>query len=375
MHKPVAIFSLCLLGSSTCSPRDELDLSDVEVPTSAALTAGAQVLFVVGNTTLSAADAAVRSRLQALGATVIVMSATAAQSGDASGKALVVISDSVASGNVNTKFRDTPVAVMCMENALYDDMGMTGATSGTNFGATGGQTQLTLVAVSHPLAAGLDIPTTSSAQTYAWGVPGSAADRIATLDGNPTRAVVFAYRQGQPMVAGTAPGRRLGFFPAASAPTALTTQGWKLFDNAVDWLTVACTSNSECPSPPQGTGVCGNGVCSVQCNVGFHLCGSSCVANNSPGSCGSSCTACPPAQNGTATCNAGTCGFVCNPGFHLCGSSCVPISPSSCGPSCVVCPPVQHGAPTCNGGTCGVACNTGFHNCSGTCFPNSSSCP
>ena len=256
------------------------------------LTAGAQVLFVVGSATLSPGDAALQARLQGLQAVVVVRPATAAQTADANGKALVVISDSVASADVNTKFRDTTTPVLCLENALFDDMRMTGTTSGTDFGSTTLQTEVTLTAVSHPIAAGLNVPVVTSTQTFAWGLAGPSATKIATLAGDANRAVVFAYDSGAPMVGGTAPARRVGFFATGAAATAFTPQGKKLFDNAVQWLT------------PTG------------CNVGFHLCGGVCASDTSVTSCGSSCAVCPASPNATATCNGTACTLACNVGFQ-----------------------------------------------------------
>ena len=293
---------------TTCADQEGTDFGS----SNSSLVTGSQVLLVVGNTTLSSSDAALRTRLQSLNGTVVVESATAARAADATGKALVVISDTVGSGDVNTKFRDTPVPVLCLEAAVFDDMRLTGTVSGTDFGTTSGQRQLTLVASSTV------VTVVSSAQTFAWGVPSSAATRIAVLTGNPNHAAVFQYDKGQTMVGGIAPGRRVGFFAISPAPTVLTAAGWSLFDNAVQWLTT-------CPS-------------------GFHSCSGLCVSNTSVATCGtSSCTACVAPANSTPTCNGLACGFVCNAGFRACGVNACISAASCCTPS--DCPA---GRPICN---------------------------
>jgi hypothetical protein len=200
-----------------------------------ALTAGSAVLFVVGNTTLSAGDAAIRTRLQGLGATVTLRSATAATSADAQGKALIVISESVTSGDVNTKFRDSAVPVVCLEPALFDDFRLAGAVDGADYGTSTNQTELELTAISHPLAAGLTVPISSAAGTFAWGRPAAGAIGIGKIVGSSDRMGIFAFDTGQALTSGVAPARRVGWVATASLPTTLTKQGWQLFDAAVNW--------------------------------------------------------------------------------------------------------------------------------------------
>ena len=130
-------------------------------------------LLVAGSTTLTAADTAVRSRLQAGGHTVVVRSGTGATTADAAGKALVLVSSTVTSGNVDTKFRAVVNPVLTWESSLFDDLGMTGTASGTDFGTLTSQTDLDIVTAAHPLAAGLSgrVVAVSSPQAFSWGRP------------------------------------------------------------------------------------------------------------------------------------------------------------------------------------------------------------
>ena len=54
----------------------------------------------------------------------------------------MLVSSTVTSGNVNTKFRTVVNPVLTWESTLFDDLGMTG-TSGTDFGTLSGQTRWT----------------------------------------------------------------------------------------------------------------------------------------------------------------------------------------------------------------------------------------
>ena len=196
------------------------------------------VLLVASSTTLGAGDAAVRNRLQASGHTVVVRTGTGATTADAAGKALVLVSSTVTSADVNTKFRTVVNPVLTWESALLDDLGMTG-TSGTEFGTLSGQTQVDIVAPAHPLAAGLSgrVTVTSSAQTFTWGRPNGNAALVARPAGDTTRAVIFGYAKGAAMPGLAAPGRRVGFFVENGTASALTTAGGSLFDAAVRWAT------------------------------------------------------------------------------------------------------------------------------------------
>jgi hypothetical protein len=196
-------------------------------------------LFVTNSTTLVAGDAAVRTRLESLGYNVTVKDAPNAQGTDATGKALVLVSSTVTSGDVNTKFRAVTVPVVVWESGIFDDMGMTGTVSGTDFGTTTSQTQVNVVGSSHPMAAGLSgLVTTSASSTYSWGVPSSSAAKVATISGSTTRYAMFGYDVGAAMPGLAAPARRVGLFFSDSTPTSLTANGWTLFDASIRWASV-----------------------------------------------------------------------------------------------------------------------------------------
>jgi len=193
-------------------------------------------LFVVGSTTLSSVDSAINTRLQNLGFTVVVKSATAATSADATGKRVVVISDSVTPTDVNTKFRTVSVPVMTLDPQLFDDMGMCATTTG-NFGTTTAQKNVTITNASHPMAAGLSgtVQVTTANTTFGWGKINANGIKIATLTTDTTKATSFGYEANAVMPGLTAPRRRVGLFYTASSAS-LTANGGLLFDAAVKWV-------------------------------------------------------------------------------------------------------------------------------------------
>ncbi len=193
-------------------------------------------LLVVGNATLNAGDQAVSNRLLSLGYTVTVKAAAASVAGDAAGKNLIAISSTVASADVNTKFRATAVGVINWEQALQDDFGMISTVAGSG-GTTTGQTKVQISATAHAISAGLTgtQTVTTAAGDYAWGKPNANAASVATQVGDATKVPVYAYEKGAAMVGLTAPGRRVQLFLTDVTAGSLTTSGWTLFDNAVKW--------------------------------------------------------------------------------------------------------------------------------------------
>jgi murein DD-endopeptidase MepM/ murein hydrolase activator NlpD len=193
------------------------------------------VLYVAGSTSLNSADTALRNRLQLLGFTVQVKSASSAVTADANGKALVVVSSTVSPSSVNTKFRNVAVPVLTWESEIYDDMGMTPTASG-NFGAQSSQKQGSVLTPSSPLAAAVTGTQnlTSSTGTFNWGKPSSSA-RVVTLTSDATKTLIFGYSAGAAMPGLSAPARRVGFFLGDTNATSLTAFGWAFFDRAVAW--------------------------------------------------------------------------------------------------------------------------------------------
>ncbi|MEM8960140.1 MAG: PKD domain-containing protein [Acidobacteriota bacterium] len=195
------------------------------------------VLLITGAVPPGPADTAVQTRLESLGYVVDVIQAAASTTADATGKALVAISSTVNSNQVNTKFRDVPVPVLTWEAWLYDDMGMTPAGRGTGYNVIANQVSITISDPSHPLAAGLSgavsfVPGTTSLR---WGAPVAGSEIAATLSGDPSKATVFGFDTGAQLLGLTAPARRVGvpFFDESAA--SFTGDGWALFDAAVAW--------------------------------------------------------------------------------------------------------------------------------------------
>lgn len=202
-------------------------------PTATA-TSGGNVLYVVA-LPISTADAVIRDRIISKGFTVTVMDDDAVQSTDASGKLLVVVSSSVTSTSVNTKFRNVTVPVLTWESGIMDDLNM----SNTTIGTQNNQNQVAISNSAHAMAAGLTVgnhTVTTSNQLFSYGTPNTNAIVIASLTGNSSRKIIFGYQTGAGMYnSQNAPARRVAFFMENNAPSALNGTGFALFDAALNW--------------------------------------------------------------------------------------------------------------------------------------------
>ena len=199
--------------------------------------ASGDALFVVGQVPVTSGDASVMSRLQSLGHAVTVVADAASTASSANGKDLVVISESVNSGNVGNKFNLVAVPVVVFEPWVYDNLGLTGTVAATDYGFTQSQTQLRMTGT-HPLTAGLtgNVTVGSSASSFSWGIPGAAAVVAATLRNDASRPTIFAYEAGAQLANGlTAPARRVALYPNTGTTTRWNANGQNLFSAAVQW--------------------------------------------------------------------------------------------------------------------------------------------
>lgn len=200
-----------------------------------------QALLVVSNNapSLNAADTAVIARLESLGWQVWVVGALESETSDGDAKQLIVVSSTIPSGDVADKFQMSPVPLINWEQALQDNLLMTGDSGGIDRDSIDDQTQLEIVNAAHPLAAGLSggvVTVATAPSSFSWGFPADSALEIAQVPGDPTRFPIYAYETGAALIDGTAaPARRVNFMLTDDAFLNLNEDGLNLFDAAVVW--------------------------------------------------------------------------------------------------------------------------------------------
>lgn len=212
------------------------------------------ILFVTGADPTPLRDQLLIDYLTKLGYTVTVRTDQAVLTDDAVGKNLVIISESILSRYVNTKFRDVAIPVITWEGWLLDDMQMTGPTLDVDYGKILLEKQIRIVNPNHPLAGGLSgiVQTTfvkdQVDSTFHWGVPNANAIVIAKPLVPGPYAHIFAYEKGAQMVGMAAPARRIFIHNATGYN--LTSAGWTIFAAAVNWaLNCATTQPTLTPTP------------------------------------------------------------------------------------------------------------------------------
>jgi len=214
------------------------NLGVMTTSTSVNITVSPSALLVAGSTTLNTAETAVKTRLQNLGYVVTVKDAKSSVAGDASGKTVVVISSTSTSNNLGTKFTNVTVPVVIWQPLSFADLGMV-PTGNSNRGTTTSQTQVKIILPTHALAGGLTGTQTvvTASGTFSWGKPNANAASVATLASDTTKIIIFGYTQGASMPGLVAPARRVGLFMSDTTAASFNTNGWTLFDAAINWAT------------------------------------------------------------------------------------------------------------------------------------------
>jgi|GEM_PF-1218783 len=205
-------------------------------------------LLIAGRDPLKSSDAKIKERLEILGYQVTAINDDDCTPEDSNGKDLVIISATVIPTRIKQKYLDLAKPIVLCESSIYDDMKMTGTKSNVDYGRLEGN-RLEIVNSTHPLSAGLTgtIPVYSSDYRLNFCKPYDQATIIASAVDDPEKAVIFTYEPGAMMGNEfAAPALRIGFFLYDDGPDVLTTDGWALFDAAVDYAqtTVAALENA-----------------------------------------------------------------------------------------------------------------------------------
>jgi len=183
-------------------------------------------------------DDRIKSHLESMGYEVALID-QAEPASSAATSDLVIISSTVSAQAIGGKHADIGVPLLTWENDLLDDLRFTGRHKGVDFGEVDGEHYIWIVNAPHPLAAGLP-PGINSVyrkdQPMGWGRPGLGASIIATMPGQPDRAILFGYEKGATMDYDfIAPARRVMLFLDNRTFPHLKENGTKLFEAAIRW--------------------------------------------------------------------------------------------------------------------------------------------
>ena len=214
-------------------PPAEPDAGAPDAPPSAGPMA---YLIVADPTAMAATDIKLKTMLEGKGFTVM-LGDDDGLGAQANGSNLVVLSATVASEKITTKYRDTPIPTLVLEPGLFDDMMMTGTAAMKDFG----EDNATQVAIAgdHALAAQLkgNVTVVAAATKLGWGKPAATAVKVASLGGAAAKTAIFGYDKSVVMMPPfVAPARRVGLFVTVTAAANLNPDGDKLLAAAIGWL-------------------------------------------------------------------------------------------------------------------------------------------
>lgn len=195
-------------------------------------------LFVVASLSLNSGDNAIQSRLVERGFAVALVTDVGVASDPTITQDVVVISRTVLSTNLGTALRTTARPVLVSEPYLLGEMGMVDGTS-SSYGVSSKSSSVVVDSAAGALAAGLSgsVVTFSSSQELNYGVPSAQAITVASVPNRSTQWAEFAYDTGAQMPGLAAPARRVSFFFTETSPAYANSDGWRLFDAALAWLT------------------------------------------------------------------------------------------------------------------------------------------
>jgi hypothetical protein len=195
-------------------------------------------MVVRGAGPATAGDMVMLARLAARGIQTTLFSDATVTAAMVASMDLIVISSSAESAPLGTKLRDVAIPILCVENGQYRNQGMTGTSSGTNWGEETNQIAVTILPGASALVGSATGNVTLSrvAGPLGWGLPAAGAVKGATVVGNANRSAIFGYAKGGQMVGMVAPARRAGFAIREVLAANLTPDGIALFDAVLDWV-------------------------------------------------------------------------------------------------------------------------------------------
>ncbi|HKZ73201.1 MAG TPA: hypothetical protein VJ011_04005 [Steroidobacteraceae bacterium] len=179
----------------------------------------------------------IQKHLESLGFAVTMAGNEDDPASMADGHDIVVIAATIRANRMLGRYKHVTIPVVNLENDILDDMSMTPKRRHVDFGEVEGRT-FSIVNAAHPLAAAASetVQAFRSDTAVGFGRPGRGASIIATVPGDPDKAVYFAYEKGATMDYDfLAPARRVYFPIDFDSFDRLTDSGLSLFDAALFW--------------------------------------------------------------------------------------------------------------------------------------------
>ena len=214
------------------------------------------VLMVTGDQTYTAADTDLDNALTARGYNVTPMPDDVVQGSNAECAGLIVVSPSVDAADLNFKLREIAVPTLVLEDSSFVYFNMTNGSAGIDYGTEASEQEIELIEdpalpTAHPISQlgftqGDLLEVHGSGDLTQWGEPRRDGVTILSVDGDPAKATVFAYEQGNTMPGLLiAPERRVGGWLDVNTLGNPGTETDTILDRMLCWLSRNCPSDRE----------------------------------------------------------------------------------------------------------------------------------
>ncbi len=220
-------------------------------------------LFVYGNSSMNAGDAAIAQRLSAQGYHVTSIRDNQVATSHGSGKSLIVISNSASSLLTAPKFRSSssPVVVFGASNMVNYYLSWVSYKDEYS--------NKIKMQTTHPIGFGLSNYQTifNSSKTIEAATPYSSMTKIASLPSYANTAIMACPKNTVVMNGLKVNNRRVGLGFLATDALSFNSKGWTLFDDAVAWASTNCGDNLYLRSPDEGHDTSGEPSVDEQINI------------------------------------------------------------------------------------------------------------
>ena len=169
---------------------------------------------------------------------------------------LIVVSPSVDAADLNFKLREIAVPTLVLEDSSFVYFNMTNGSAGIDYGTEASEQEIELIEdpalpTAHPISQlgftqGDLLEVHGSGDLTQWGEPRRDGVTILSVDGDPAKATVFAYEQGNTMPGLLiAPERRVGGWLDVNTLGNPGTETDTILDRMLCWLSRNCPSDRE----------------------------------------------------------------------------------------------------------------------------------
>jgi hypothetical protein len=198
-----------------------------------------KVLFIHASGGPNPSDNLLMDWLITQGFDPVAIGASTSTTEDAAGKSAVIVSSTVASGEVAEKFLSVTNGVAQWEAALQDNFLFTLDQDTVTRGVTGGQTTLEIATPTHPIATGFNgiVTIADAGVEISWGTPAASAIAIARTTDGTGHLGIYAFDPGAVLIDGstTAAGRRVHIGGGDGTYAGMNANGRQLWHNGILW--------------------------------------------------------------------------------------------------------------------------------------------